>query len=153
MLKNKPFRISYRNAFSLMEVLIAVIIVGLLASLALSNYANSVERGISREGAQILLAVYAQYQRDKIENELSNTNTNAMIQTSSRNFDPVCDGLAHISPIIQIPCYGLNRKTGLYTLILGVNGTVPKIYCSPGAADPEICEKLGYDTLGWVPGG
>ncbi|MCC6759275.1 MAG: type II secretion system protein, partial [Candidatus Omnitrophica bacterium] len=67
MLKNNPLENSCRNAFTLIEVLITVIIVGIIASVALTNLGTTIERSRAHEGEMLAREVFASHIRYAIE--------------------------------------------------------------------------------------
>ena len=56
------------QAYSLIEILVAVIIVGVIASIALANFGMIVEQQKAKEGEQIVLNVVAEQRRTLMEN-------------------------------------------------------------------------------------
>lgn len=57
------------SGFTLIEILIVVIVIGVLAGLAIGNYGNIVDRAKTAEAKTILLNGYAGYQRMMFDNE------------------------------------------------------------------------------------
>ncbi len=58
-----------RRGFTLIEIVIVTIVVGILASVAVATQRSFIERGRGSEARQILLSGYAGYQRLIAENE------------------------------------------------------------------------------------
>lgn len=58
-----------RKGFTLVEMIVVVIVLGILASIAGAQYSNIVERSRGAEAKQVLLTAYAGYQRRVAEEE------------------------------------------------------------------------------------
>ena len=58
-----------RKGFTLLEILIVVIIIGVLASVAISKYTWVIERSRSAEATEVLLKAYAGYKRLLMDDE------------------------------------------------------------------------------------
>lgn len=59
---------AHSNGFTLLEILITVIIVGVIGSLAFVNYNSMIERVKAKEAIHSLLEAYMQFQREATEN-------------------------------------------------------------------------------------
>jgi len=61
--------VEYRRGFTLLEIAIVTVVVGILASVAVVTQRSFIDRGKGAEARQILLSGYAGYQRLIAENE------------------------------------------------------------------------------------
>ena len=57
------------KGFTLMEILVVVIIIGVLASVSISKYTWVIERGRGAEATEVLLKAYAGYKRLLMDDE------------------------------------------------------------------------------------
>ena len=146
MVKKNKFQ--NETAFTLLEVLIVVIILGVLASIALPNYYIAVERVRSAEGVSILDNILSSERRWATDN--NNAFTNDMT-----NLDVSYSGFGNFSPIIAtdfanpLPALGENSELVQirrnaeapfdYTLHITATGVV-----SCTVQDSPICTQMGY---------
>lgn len=162
----------FRNrAFTLIEILITVIIVGILASIALTNFGMVTEKAHAQGGEQILFSLEMAQRRYALEHDnrmgapFQNLGVNIKYQPTFSNltmvYNPgttkvmICLYRASSTPgematITYPPGFGVSGSSGapgmygLYT-VLDVNSQgKPTVYCSSGSQHPGICEKLGY---------
>ena len=129
--------------FTIMEIIVVVVILGVLAALAIPKVTGPNEQIKSGEGQQILVVLLGAQKRYALENggnyaasaDISVTNPLDISIPSSANFNPASlynnvDLVAKVS-----------RSTGAYSL--GINET-GIIYCSGGANCNAIhCNKVG----------
>lgn len=134
--------------FTLVEMTIALVIAGVVASLAFSNFGTVLEKSRAREGEEKLQAVFVNVQRVKVE-----TGTIAGVVVGST--DPFLNDLrpsvnflpVNVSIDLGVPSltYTIVRNPSpSYTLSMQVLNTTmrPNIVCSGGPAG--LCAKLGY---------
>jgi len=132
-----------KKAFTLVEVIIVVIILGIIASFALPRYTTVVERSRSNEGVQILMALLGAQRRHALENGSYKAGTGAggAIVDGDLDIDiPVPDNFA-IPVIINNPNNVASiTRTGLYTLSIDEDGTIT---CADIGAN-TFCARMGY---------
>ncbi|MCB9756806.1 MAG: prepilin-type N-terminal cleavage/methylation domain-containing protein [Candidatus Omnitrophica bacterium] len=136
------------SGFTLMEIIIAIIMVTVLASLAFINYGTVIEKSRAKEAEGMLIAIFSNVQRVKVE-------TGTIAGVIVGGIDPFANGLqlsenfqpvnAIFAPGIPSLTYTITRTPPLsYTLnMVVINTTVrPNITCSGGPAG--LCTRLGY---------
>ncbi len=159
------------RAFTLIEILITVIIVGILASIALTNFGMVTEKAHAQGGEQILFSLEMAQRRYAIEHDnrmgapFQNLGVKIKYQPTFSNLSMVYNpGTTKVIiavfrasaipgesvTITHPPGFGVSGSSGapgmygLYT-VLDVNSQgKPTVYCSSGNRHPGICEKLGY---------
>ena len=122
-----------KNGFTLLEIMLVVVIIGVLASFTLSRFSTVVERNTSSEGTSILTALLGAQKRYQLENGSYTNNLNNLDLTipTSKNFN--APTVATSNPIATI-----QRNTTSFTLFIDSSGNIT---CQPSAA---ICKKMGY---------
>ncbi len=128
------------RGFTLMEIMVVLIIMGVLASVALPSYSIHIERVRSSEGVQSLTALLAAQKRYQLENSAysaSLTNLDIDIAASTNfNVPTVANNSAAVASIVR------NSGTVPYTLSINDTGTVA---CTCGACTPaNLCTQIGY---------
>ena len=134
--------------FTLIEIIIAIIMVGVVASLAFVQYGTVIEKSRAKEAEGMLIAIFSNVQRVKVE-------TGSIANVVVNGIDPF---LADLRPLdnFQTPAvvfigsptqltYSITRKAPIsYTFVMVIqNATIsPVITCSGGPAG--LCAKLGY---------
>ncbi len=137
------------NGFTLLEIVVTTVIIGVIASLALVNYGTVIEKQRSKEGEQILQAIFANVLRVKVEtgyigNVISGgVDPFVVSMQPTQNFQPVSvtNNLLTTGDLT----YSITRNAPVsYTLKMIIAGTTttPVITCSGGPAG--LCAKLGY---------
>lgn len=131
-----------KNAFSLIEILITVIIVGIVASVAFTKFGVMVEKSHAKEGDQILYAMLTSQKRYAVEHD-------GVYATTISQLDATLPALAYFgAPMIVAgpqPRFAIIRN-GSYTLTISSTGVVT---CTDGPT--ELCIKMGYDlTVGVI---
>ena len=126
-----------KNGFTLMEVIIAVIIAGILASVAIPKYSGMAEKSRAAEGAYILGTLLSAQERYSLENG-NYTSTIGDLDVEiprPKNFnDPtVSNGCA-----LAIPCAVVKRLGGGYELRINGAGDVS---CNGSVS---ACARAGY---------
>lgn len=146
-MKNNRFK---DNAYSLIEILITVIIVGVIASLAFANYGIIIERSVAKEGEQILLSYYSQAHAIHLEYPtLSCLGIGGKLSQASRpptNFNGAeisCFGVPPNPQMIPMQLI-IERKGSPYKLIIDTAVAVRpwEVKCITPTAG--YCVKLGY---------
>ena len=92
-----------QTAFTLMELLIVIVILGTLVSVSIPLYVSLVERFVFTEGEQILLAALGAQRRWALDNNGAYTNNLSDLDVDipeSKNFCPPV--LATTDPIVSI---------------------------------------------------
>ena len=133
-----------KQAFTLIEVMIVVIIMGLIASYALPKYTSVIEKMHAKNAQQTLLDLYGAQKRYKIDNGNYASDAGAMDlldvepKGSDQFYEPVvCDKIVDGKTIIaEISRASTNPG---YTLQININAELTCINPVP----PNICTKLG----------
>ncbi|MCA9392760.1 MAG: prepilin-type N-terminal cleavage/methylation domain-containing protein [Candidatus Omnitrophica bacterium] len=130
----------YRNdGFTFIEMIVVVIVIGVLITLALPNYAFVFEKTKSGEALQILESI----RHAQLAYYYENNNTFAddladldLEIPTPEHFDALTDADIHNPGNFTDPVGEVTRTTGDYNITISANGTV---VCTPAA----ICAKLG----------
>jgi prepilin-type N-terminal cleavage/methylation domain-containing protein len=146
MTMNK-FILRSKNAFTLQEVAVVVIIVGVLAALALPRFSFQVEKMKKAEGEQILYVVYMEQEKYFRRNG-ARTNSIANLDVEIRQ--PANFNAPVLKATVSLSCDGsssdayasIARSDGSYNLHVTDNGV---IRCTP--CNGQMCSKLGYPTF------
>lgn len=130
------------KAFTLMEVMITIIIIGVLATVALPSYSTHVERVKASEGVGLLTSLLAAQERYRLENTVYTTvmaNLDLDIPNSANfNLPPnLFNSAARVAT--------LARSDGTYTLCINSTGVIS---CS-GVAN--ICAAYAPGGVGICP--
>ena len=124
----------YQKSFTLLELVVVFVVVGIVSSMAIVNYLNTIERIRAKEGEEILIALLGAQKRYAQENDGSYagniSNLDVTTRTSAYFNTPA---VSTTSPLAQI------TRTNSYTLSISDTGNVS---CSGGASG--LCTKLGY---------
>ncbi len=126
-----------QRAFTLVELMVVIIIVGVLASLAMPRFSNTIEKSRIAEAINILQTLRDAQEVYSLENAGYTADINDLDVTIpvSRNFnDPT---LATADPIVSI-----ERNAGgyQYTLSIDADGAVS---CGGTVNPAEVCTILG----------
>jgi type IV pilus assembly protein PilE len=124
------------KAFTLVEMMIVMVIIGALASVAVPSYTTHIERVRASEGVQNLTALLSSQKRYFLENSayaaaLASLDIDI---PASNNFDvpTVANNAAAVASIA--------RNDATYTLTISAAGVVT---CAPTGAG-TLCARLGY---------
>ncbi len=133
-------RFFLKKAFTLLEMIVVVIVIGVLASLAIPNYQYSMEKIKAAEGMQILVALLNSQTRYFLENGVFADAPGILDVTipTPSNFNNV-DGtdINTANPIARVRRIGGEAPGGNYSLTIDSDG---KIKC---AGSLMSCSKLG----------
>ena len=130
-----------RHGFTLIEIIIVVVILGVLAAILAPRLVGSHEQVISGEGRQTLLSLVGAQKRYYLENSVYTT-TIANLDTSipaSQYFNAA----VALNPGASGNVGSVTRTTNTYTLLVGDTGT---IFCSnivAGSCASIHCTKGG----------
>ncbi len=140
--------IAQEKAFTLIEIMVVVIIIGVMAAFGVPAYQNAVERQIASEGISLLTAIRGSQERYRIDNGAYTATIGDLDITipASANYDTITalDGSTG-GYVGQV-----GRSTGTYILAITNTGTVGCCY-----TDANICQKMGMagDVCGGGGGG
>ncbi len=128
-----------QKGFTLMELLVVVIILGVLVSVALPRYNLAVERTRSAEGVQTLTALLSGQKSYFLDNNFYTTQLSDLdVEIPSSNiFNTPTLGVPPDDPLAAVV-----RSSGAYQYQLSIdqNGVIT---CVTVAGD-DICGSLGY---------
>jgi prepilin-type N-terminal cleavage/methylation domain-containing protein len=128
-------------AFTILEMVVCVIVMGIIASIAYPRYLVSVEQFRAKEGDQILLSLYGAEKRYALANDGNYTANFAELDVEIRPSEIFEDPALSttINPLASITVRSDQTKFGQYTLSIYDTAA---IYCSGGTS--SICQKMGY---------
>lgn len=142
-----------RKGFTLIELMVVFIIIGILVGIAIPQFTTSTERSRAAEGVTILGAIRAAQLRYFAENS-TYAPSGCTIQSPvppgqtcgldidvflPRYFDPPGTGTSDASQLAVIVRNATSAIFGQYTLSIDEQGTIT---CSGG--NPDACLRLGY---------
>ncbi len=120
---------TFRDGFTLMEILVVIVIVGTMASVAVPSYVTHIERVRSSEGVQMLTALLAAQERFRLENNNAYATAMASLDIdvpNSANFTVPPNLFNNAAKVATVA-----RSDGTYTLCISSLGVVS---CSGAAA-------------------
>ncbi len=126
-----------KKGFSLIEIIVVLIIVGLLAGLIYPKYTITIERTRFGEGVELLSALRRAQEAHSLENgTYTTTMADLDIEITNASYfnDPTLAGTA------AAPTMHIQRSTGAYTINMSIAGVIT---CT-NAATPPSCANLGY---------
>ncbi|HSA31037.1 MAG TPA: prepilin-type N-terminal cleavage/methylation domain-containing protein [Candidatus Omnitrophota bacterium] len=140
---------NFSAAFTLIEIMVVVVIVGILSAAALPKMGTVIERFRAKEGEQFLIAIYASEQRYAVDN-FRKTCSAYPCSFWTSNFTAIDFDNSRKPPNFSYPYYSagetapirINRMSGsttLYTLAIGFDG---RIICLNNAT---LCAKMKYN--------
>lgn len=126
-----------KKGFTLIELIFAVVVVGILAGLALPRFSDTIEKSRTAEAINILETLRNAQEVYNLENGVYTGTPGNLDVTipASKNFKPPKVSAAP-DPLASI---GRNAGGYKYTLTIDIDGTVR---CA-GTAPANICTKLG----------
>ena len=135
----KIFKGNQKFGFSLMELMVTLIVMGVLAALAIPKFSFSIEKSKLVEGIQIVTAVLSSqiaynYENQAYADALSDLDVEI---PASNNFDAPAVNNAEADLVT------VTRTGDLYQLIGGLNAGATVITCDDSAGQAGICQKLG----------
>lgn len=154
-LRKCPSRFLSLTGFTIVELLVVVIIVGILSALALPQYQKMLERSRAAEGVQILGALrkaqevyYAQYARYESEGSWDDAKSLLIDIPSAKYFQwAPNNGWASVARVMRNSTD--NASYGNYCLRMESSGAVScRDNGSNGCGSVSgVCAKLGYPTF------
>ena len=132
------------KGFTLTEIIVVVIIVGVLATLVIPRFTGVVERVRAAEGVRLLIALMGAKKAYELENGVYATDPDAFDIKIDRsaNFDKdsvnVQNNTANVAEIARRDDPGGDSG---YTLSIDENGVIS---CSDGTSTTFTCAKAGY---------
>ena len=130
------FIVSKKNGFTLAEIIVVVIILGMLTTLAIPRFTTTFERVRASEGVNLLTALLGAQKVYQLENAAYSTDPTLLEVdiTTADNFD-VPPTVAATDPIARI------RRTNAYWLEIDADGTIGCVEATPFAF---TCAQAGY---------
>ena len=135
-----------KKAFSLMEVLIIIMVLGTITSMSISSFFIFSEKARLSEGKQILISLLGAQKRWAVDNNGAYTDTlgnlDVIIPESSSFCTPVVktsDPIASIERNDDLESCG--GSDGLYIVTISSNGTIS---CVNVKKKQTICKKINY---------
>ncbi len=133
-----PSNMRTKKGYSLLESIIAIVVLGILASIALPNFTVSIEKTRASEGVKILSSLLTAQRAFFAENQAYAPDLDDLDITISipNNFIALSDASVDSDPnaVAQVV-----RSSGAYTLSIDKDGNIT---CTDGGG--TICKKLGY---------
>ena len=127
-----------KQGYTLAEVLVVIVIIGVLASLSIPRLTVAIERTRAAEGIHILEALLqAQKMYYADHGKYSNSYTDLDVEIPpSKNFSDISsESVSEHNPLVTV-----TRNDGSYSLTIDENGTIG---CLNNTAD-DICTKIGH---------
>jgi len=145
----------FRKATTMLEIVIVLLVIGVLVSVAIPHFVQSLERAHAAEGIQMLEALRTAAIAYEIENDTYLCACTAgLSDCAGGNFDEFdvsfntrtefpdfcalddCNGTCNPDTPLAV----VERENGLYTLTIGSEGG---IICDDGGSSDNWCEKIG----------
>lgn len=131
------------NGFTLAEVIVTVIILGILVSLAIPNLSNSVERTRSGEGIQILNSLLSAQRIYYFENgsyAAALVNLDVEIPAPANFAAPtVANNANQVATIVRTGSYRLCVNSGGTLSCANISGTLCTAINIPAPVNPATC--------------
>ena len=125
------------RAFTLIELIVVIVVVGVLAGLAVPRFSNTIEKSRIAEAINILATLRDAQEVYKLENSAYTatvTNLDVTIPASKNFMAPETTAGNPLAKIRR------NADGYDYTLTIDIDGTVK---CTLGVAPADICTRLG----------
>lgn len=126
------------SAFTLTEIIIVIVIIGVMAGFVLPRYTLAMERMRVSEGVQILISLLGAQKRYEMENGVFADDYADLDVTIpiSDNFDSITNDEINTSdPVVDVV------RTGDYTLSIDEDGTIS---CTDSGSPIYTCAQVGY---------
>ena len=122
-----------KKSFTLVEIIVVIIIIGMMAAFALPRFGTTVEVTRASEGRQILTALWAAQRKYAIDNgRYANDTADLDTRVNSQLFTVAVS--ANRATLATV-----SRTTGEYELVIAENGTIA---CTDTVAG--LCQKIGF---------
>lgn len=124
-----------KNAYTIFEIIVVIVIISVLVSLAIPRYSTTLEKARLGEGLQIIEALY-KAQRALFFETGAYANNLAQLDVTipaPNNFNALTDANVGPAPLATV------TRTGSYTLSVNAAGLIT---CGP-AAFAAICNRIG----------
>lgn len=130
-----------KKGFTITELLVAVIIISVLASIAIPRFASVLERGRSGDGVEILTALYNAQQMHFYENgafatNVANLDVEILVSDSFQNMAVFNPGGAGYLAVVRRTVNG-----NTYNLMIDNLGNVE---CNGTGTFAQICGQMSY---------
>lgn len=140
------------NGFTLQEIIIALIIVGVLVSLVLPKFTDSMRRVTNQEGEALLIGMFdaqkeyqfetGAYTTDETDLDVSYSTPKSFNAPQALNSNLSCEGAGPVTVLASIQRAATNRGYTLYITDAG------QVVCCPATGGDQVCQTMGYD-FGW----
>ncbi|VAX34813.1 hypothetical protein MNBD_UNCLBAC01-1577 [hydrothermal vent metagenome] len=137
-LENMVTILRKNSAFTLTEIIIVIVIIGVMAGFVLPRYTLAMERMRVSEGVQILISLLGAQKRYEMENGVFADDYADLDVTIpiSDNFDSITNDEINTSdPVVDVV------RTGDYTLSIDEDGTIS---CTDSGSPIYTCAQVGY---------
>ncbi|MDP2922626.1 MAG: prepilin-type N-terminal cleavage/methylation domain-containing protein [Candidatus Omnitrophota bacterium] len=141
-----------KKGFTLMELVVVIIIIGILAMIGFPQFLMVAERGRASEGVNVLGILKSSQLRYATEHSTTATDIDSLdmqppnlryftMQAFPAALDPYDhDNVNSVVATVQRNNID-NISFGSYALSIAVNGSIT---CAPGNESSNICQALGY---------
>ena len=127
-----------RCGFTLVEIMITVVIIGVIAVLAIPRYTNSVERTRASDGVQILRTLFEAQELYFVEHNFYTDDSEALEIDPNEIFSQYFDSIK-ISSVADNLAEVTRKGSPTYTLSIDIEAVIS---CSNGTGN--ICQRIGY---------
>ncbi len=135
-------------AFTLIEIIVVIVIVGVMSAIALPKMGAAIERFRAKEGEQVLIALYGAEQRyavDKFNKTCSDSSCQfwtpnlTLLDVDNTRTPPNFNSPSWVGGSSPIRIDRMNGAALLYTLTINYTGSIT---CSNNAT---LCAKMKYN--------
>ncbi len=132
------------DAFSLIEIMLAIVIVGVSATLILPRFSVAMERVRAAEGVQILTALLGAQKSFEFENgNYTNVLANLDVEISRAQNFVIPPTVANPGNPVTNPIASI-RRIGAYSLRINEEGTITCVAVNVPLPDLFTCAEAGY---------